>query len=251
MSPVLRRLATDVRFSLLMYARSRQSMFFSFVFPVLFLVAVWFLLGDQSAPAGHDQVAYLLPGIISTCILFSAINSTVGSIVKYRVSGTFRKLATTPLSSYELNASRVISGMVVVLLSSAVSLLVAWLEFGVSPDINAVSILVVVAGSATFVGLGMIMAYLIEDTDMVNTITYVVILPLIILSGSFFPVERLPGPLWFMSALSPLTYLNDGLRGAMFGGSLRDAIFYLGICGFLGFMLFVIGVAILMAKEEN
>jgi ABC-2 type transport system permease protein len=251
MSPVLRRLATDVRFSLLMYARSRQSMFFSFVFPVLFLVAVWFLLGDQSAPASREQVAYLLPGIISTCILFSAINSTAGSIVKYRVSGTFRKLATTPLSSYELNTSRVISGMVVVLLSSAVSLLVAWLEFGISPDINAVSLLMVVAGSVTFVGLGMIMAYLIEDTDMVNTITYVVILPLIMLSGSLFPVERLPGLLQFLSALSPLTYLNDGLRGAMFGGSLREAIFDLGICGFLGFMLFVIGIAILMAKEES
>jgi ABC-2 type transport system permease protein len=251
LSPVLRRLATDIRFSLLIYARSPQSMFFSFVFPVLFLVAVWFLLRDQSAPASQDQVAYLLPGIIGTCILFSAINSTVGSIVKYRVSGTFRKLATTPLSSYELNASRVISGMVVVLLSTAVSLLVSWLEFGVSPDINAVSILVVVAGSVTFVGLGMIMAYLIEDTDMVNTITYVVILPLIMLSGSLFPVERLPGPLQFLSALSPLTYLNDGLRGAMFGGSLRDAIFDLGICAFLGFMLFVIGIATLMSKEES
>jgi ABC-2 type transport system permease protein len=250
-SPILRRLATDVRFGLLMYARSRQSMFFSFVFPVLFLVVAWFLLGDQSTRAGKDQVEYLLPGIISTCILFSAINSTVGSIVKYRVSGTFRKLATTPLSSYELNASRVISGMVVVLLSSAVSLLVAWLEFGVSPDINAVSILVVIAGSATFVGLGMIMAYLIEDTDTVNTITYVVILPLIVLSGSLFPVERLPGLLRFPSVFSPLTYLNDGLRGAMFGGSLRDAVFNLGICAFLGFVLFVIGVALLMAREES
>jgi ABC-2 type transport system permease protein len=248
-SPVLHRLATDIRFSLLMYARSRQSMFFSFVFPVLFLVVVWFLLGDQSSRAGKDQVEYLLPGIISTCILFSAINSTVGSIVKYRANGTFRKLSTTPLSSYELNASRVISGMVVVLLSSAVSLLVTWLEFGVSPDINALSILMVITGSVTFVGLGMIMAYLIEDTDMVNTITYVVILPLIVLSGSLFPVQRLPQLLQFLSALSPLTYLNDGLRAAMFGGSVRDAIFDLGICGFLGFMLFVIGVGVLMSRE--
>jgi ABC-2 type transport system permease protein len=251
MSPALRRLATDVRFSLLMYARSRQAMFFSFVFPVLFLVVIGFLLGDQSAKASRDQVAFLLPGIISTCIMFSAINSTVGSIVKYRVSGTFRKLATTPLSSYELNASRVASGMIIVLLSSAVSILVAWLEFGVSPDINILSILVVVAGSATFVGLGMVMAYLIEDTDAVNTITYVVILPLIVLSGSFFPADRLPGLLRFGSVFSPLTYLNDGLRGAMFGGNFRDAAFNLGICAFLGFMLFVIGVAVLMAREES
>ncbi len=249
-SPVLRRLATDLRFGLLMYTRSLQAMFFSFVFPVLFLAVVWFVLGDTRDGANADLIEYLLPGIISTCIVFSAISCTAGSIVKYRAGGTFRKLMTTPLSSYELNASRIISGMIVVLLSSVVSLIVAWLEFGIAPSINVVSVLVILTGSVTFVGMGMVVAYLINDPDSVNAVTYVVVLPLVVLSGSFFPVERLPGLLMFPSILSPLTYLNDGLRDAMFGGSLRDAAFNLGICGFLGFMVFVIGVAILMAKEE-
>jgi ABC-2 type transport system permease protein len=250
MSPVLRRLATDLRFSLLMYARSRQAMFFSFVFPVLFLATAWFLLGDPSDPATREQVEYLLPGIISTCILFSAISCTAGSIVRYRASGTFRKLMTTPLSSYELNASRIASGQVVVLLSSALTLLVAWLAFGIAPDLNVVSVLVILAGSVTFVGLGMVIAYLIDDADSVNAMTYVVILPLIVLSGSLFPVERLPGLLRFPSIVSPLTYLNDGLRDAMFGGSYLEALFSLALCGFLGFMLFTIGVAILMSREN-
>jgi ABC-2 type transport system permease protein len=250
MSPALRRIATDVRFGLLLYSRSRQSMFFSFVFPVLFLAVVWFLLGDRSAGASREQVAYLLPGIISTCIVFSAISCTAGSIVKYRAGGTFKKLATTPLTSYELNVSRIISGMTVVVLSSALSLLVAWLEIGIQPAINALSVLIVVAGSITFVGLGMILAYLIEDSDSVNAVAYVVIMPLIVLSGSVFPVDRLPGILRFPSALSPLTYLNDGLRNAMFGGSFRDAIFDLAICGFLGFLLFAIGVGALMSREN-
>jgi ABC-2 type transport system permease protein len=249
MSPVLRRMATDLRFSLLMYARSRQAMFFSFVFPLLFITTAWFLLGDPSDQASREQVEYLLPGIISTCILFSAISCTAGSIVRYRASGIFRKLMTTPLSSFELNAARIASGLVVVLLSSAVSLLAAVLVFGVAPDINAVSALVLLAGAVTFVGTGMVIAYLIDDPDSVNAMTYVVVLPLVVLSGSLFPVERLPELLRFPSALSPLTYLNDGLRDSMFGGSTRDALFNLGICAFLGFMVFVIGVAILMSRE--
>src|SRR5512147_2570255 len=156
MPPVLRRLATDLRFSLLMYARSRQAIFFSFVFPLLFLAVVWFVLGDRSTEEGKETVAYLLPGIISTCILFSAISCTAGSIVKYRASGTFRKLMTTPLSSYELNTSRIVSGLAVVLISSAVSILAAWLAFGMAPDINVVSVLVVLMGSVTFVSMGMV-----------------------------------------------------------------------------------------------
>ncbi len=250
MSPALRRLATDIRFSLVLYSRSRQSMFFSFVFPVLFLIAIGFLLGDQAADPGKSQVRYLLPGIISTCIMFSAINCTVGSIVKYRAGGTFKKLSTTPLTSYELNVSRIASGMTVVVLSSVVSLVVAWLEFGLAPDINALSILMIIAGSVTFVGLGMILAYIIEDSDSVNAAAYAVILPLIVLSGSLFPTERLPGLLKFASALSPLTYLNDGLRDSMFGGSGGAALFDLALCGFLGFVLFTIGVAILMSREN-
>ena len=108
----------------------------------------------------------------------------------------------------------------------------------------------VIAGSVTFVGLGMILAYIIEDSDSVNAAAYAVILPLIVLSGSLFPTERLPGLLQFASALSPLTYLNDGLRDSMFGGNDGAALFDLALCGFLGVMLFTIGVAILMSREN-
>jgi ABC-2 type transport system permease protein len=248
MSRVLARLLTDARYSLLLFFRNRQSMFFSFVFPVLFMIALGYLLGGQT---DHSQVDFLLPGIIGMCIMFSAINGTTGAIVKYRANGVFRKIATTPLTGFELNASRAATGMVVVMLSSAVSLLMAWLVFGVVPDVNAISVLVVIAGAVTFVSLGVVVAYLIEDADSVNVVTYVVIIPLVLLSGSLFPVVRLPGILQFVSIFSPLTYLNNGLRDAMFGDSFRDAIVDTGICSFLCVMLFCIGVAILMSKEEG
>jgi ABC-2 type transport system permease protein len=240
------RLLTDMRYSLLLFLRNRQSMFFSFVFPVLFMVALGYLLGGQ---ADRGQVDFLLPGIIGMSIMFSAINGTTGSIVKYRANGVFRKISTTPLTGFELNASRIFAGTTVVLLSSAVSVLMAWLMFETTPEINTVSVLVLAAGSVTFVSMGMVAAYLIEDTDSVNVIAYVIIIPLILLSGSLFPTERLPGLLQFVSALSPLTYLNDGLRESMFGGNSGVALFNLALCGFLGFVLFTIGVAILMSRE--
>jgi ABC-2 type transport system permease protein len=241
------RLLTDIRYSLLLFLRNRQSMFFSFVFPVLFMVALGYLLDGQ---AGRGQVDFLLPGIIGMSIMFSAINGTTGSMVRYRANGVFRKISTTPLTGFELNASRTFAGMAVVLLSSAIAVLMAWLVFGTTPDINVVSVLVLAVGSVTFVSLGMVAAYLIEDTDSVNVIAYVIIIPLILLSGSLFPTERLPGLLQFASVLSPLTYLNDGLRDSMFGGNYGAALFDLAFCGFLGFMLFTIGVAILMSREN-
>ncbi|HUL62462.1 MAG TPA: ABC transporter permease [Methanocella sp.] len=241
------RLFTDVRYGLLLFFRNRQAMFFAFVFPALFLLAVGYLLGGES---DRSRIDYLLPGIIGMCILFSAISGTTGAMVKYRANGVYRKLATTPLTGFERNVSQMASGLVVVGLSAAVSLLMAWLVFGAAPDINPVSVLVVIAGAVTFVCLGMVVAYLVDDADSLNAITYVVIIPLVLLSGSLFPVERLPHLLRFVSVLSPLTYLNAGLRSAMFGGNYGDALLYTAICSFLCVVLFCVGVAILMGKEE-
>jgi ABC-2 type transport system permease protein len=241
------RLITEARYSMRLFFRNPQAMFFSFLFPVLFMIALGFLFGDQG---DGGQIRYLLPGIIGMSIMFSAISGTTGTMVKYRANGVFRKIATTPLTGFELNTSRTATGMLIVLLSTIVTLLMTWLVFGVMPAISIVSVLVLITGSVTFVCLGMVVAYLIEDTDSVNAITYVVIIPLILLSGSLFPVERLPGVLQFVSVFSPLTYLNDGLRNAMFGGSIRDAIVDTGVCCFLCVMLFTIGVAILMGRDE-
>lgn len=242
------RLITEARYSLRLFLRNRQALFFSFLFPVLFMIALGFLFGGQD---NSGQIRYLFPGVIGMCIMFSAISGTTGTMVKYRANGVFRKIATTPLTGFELNASRTLTGMLIVILSAVITLIMTWQVFGVIPAINIVSILVLITGSVTFVCLGMVVAYLVEDTDSVNAITYVIVIPLILLSGSLFPVERLPGPLRFISVFSPLTYLNDGLRNAMFGGSFRDAIMDTGVCCFLCLMLFVIGVAILMGKEEG
>ena len=243
-----RQFATDVRYSLLMYYRNRQALFFSFVFPALFLVMLGYLLGGPGS--GPGPVADLLPGIVSLCILFSAINGTAGSLAKYKVNGTFKKLSTTPLSSYLLNVSRIASGTIIVVLSSALSLLVAWLVFGVAPALTPVSALVVVVGSVTFAGVGMVVAYLIEDPDAVSAAAYVVILPLVLVSGSFFPVARLPVLLRMVSILSPLTYLNNGIRSSMFAAQPGTALVNMGICVFLCFMVFCIGVAIQASRES-
>ncbi len=242
------RLLTEARYSLRLFFRNPQAMFFSFLFPVLFMIALGFLLSGQD---DDGQIRYLLPGIIGMSVMFSAISGTTGTMVKYRANGVFRKIATTPLTGFELNASRTATGMLIVLLSAMITLLMTWLVFGVTPAVSIISVLVLVVGSITFVCLGMVIAYLLEDTDSVNAVTYVVVIPLILLSGSLFPVERLPDFLQFVSVFSPLTYLNDGLRNAMFGGSIRDAIVDTGICCFLCVMLFSIGVAILMGKEER
>jgi ABC-2 type transport system permease protein len=237
------RIALDIKYSLIQFSRNRQSILFTFIFPIVLFIILGYLLG------GSGYIDFLFPGILGMCILFSAVNETMGAIVKYRSSGLFQKITASPLSSIEWNLSRILTGTVVVLLSVMVAFIVALLVFGVRPDINVVLISLVLAGTFIFIGLGMIMSYIVENADSVNSASVTLIIPLMLVSGSLFPVDRLPDYLRFLSLLSPLTYLNEGLRSAMFGGDAGYAMTNLGILIFLGFVLFCVNAAILMGRD--
>lgn len=244
------RIATDIKYSLVQFLRSRQSVLFSLVFPAIFLVILGYMLGGDTAETGGvSYMGYLLSGILGMCIMFSALNETMGTISKYRANGVFNMLSVTPMSTIEWNLARIISGTVIVLMSVAVALAAAWLAFGILPAINVFSVLLVIAGAFMFIGMGMIIAYVFDDVRSPNMVSLMITLPLMMVSGSLFPVEQLPFLVRFFSILSPLTPLNNGLRDAMFAGNYGDALVSLLISIGLGFVLFTIGVAVLMGKD--
>jgi ABC-2 type transport system permease protein len=243
----MRRLIADIKYSLIQFSRNRQSIFFAFILPVLFLVLGWFLFGVPSGPA---YVGYLVPGVLGIAILGSAVDLTMGVIAGYRAIGLLKKIATTPMSRLEWSLSRAFTGLSVVLLSVSASLMAAWLMFGYIPVINALSILLVVAGSFMSVGIGMLIAYLIKDREAANMAAFTITFPLILISGSIFPTEQLPEFLRAIVALSPLTYLNNGLRISMMAGNMSDAMMNLAIIGVVGIVLLGTGGAILKWRES-
>ena len=360
------RIITDIRYSLLQFFRNKQSVFFAFIFPILFLVLAWFLFGGQSGPqalyyidgdgsqasvafleslnstagihlvsgsgmdlaqmlkdgqitayveipqgfgtsveaarsdnassvgiemyydrsraaapgiisavrhavneinmgdsacesvvlrsvgvatSGTSYAEFLLPGILGIAIMGSAVDTTVSFIAKLRSSGVFRKLAITPMKRFEWNVSRVVTGAIISILSASVSVIVAWLVFGVVPGISLAAVLLVLAGSVMFVGLGMIIAYIVKGEGSANA-ALTITLPLIFISGSIIPADQLPWFLKDLAIISPLTYLNDGLRSAMITGNMGDAWMNLAIVGVLAVLFFGIGVAVLKWRDE-
>ncbi|BAI60636.1 ABC transporter permease protein [Methanocella paludicola SANAE] len=245
------RITTDIKYSLLQFFRNRQSVLVTFLFPVVFLVMAWYLFGSRADYVMGNSALYadfLLPGIVGIAIMVSAVDHTVGFVSRLRAAGIFRKLAMTPIRRIEWNVSRVLTGTVVVLLSVAVSLAVAWLAFGVTPGLNLIVALLVLAGGVMFIGMGMVIAYIIKGDEAANA-AFTVTLPLIFLSGSIFPVGRLPWFLQAVAAISPLTYLNDGLRSAMVTGNMSSAVADLAVVSALALIFFSIGVIALRWRE--
>ena len=245
MAGSLSRIATDVRYSLAQFGRSRQSLFFTLAFPGLLMLVLGYMLGLPS-PGSLD---YLFPGILGMCIMFTAINETMSVLVRYRTSGLSQRLSVTPLSTAEWNVARIVYATLILLLSVAVAFAVAWLAFDVRQGISLLTVLLVAVGSLMFISLGTIIAGFVRDVKSVNAITFTITLPLMLISGSLFPVERLPAILQFASVFSPLTCLNNGLRSAMITGETGTALGNLFAGVFIALVLFCTGVAVRMKDD--
>jgi ABC-2 type transport system permease protein len=193
---------------------------------------------------------FVLPGIIGMALMMSSISSTVSVNVKNRARGVFRKLATTPMSRLEWNISKIISQTIIALLSVVVSLAVAIALFGLHPNIDIMTVVFILIGTLAFVGLGMIFAAVLKSEESAGTVSSMIMMPLMFLSGTFFSIDLMPSFLKIVAQISPLTYLNSGLRDVMISGNFNDAIINLVILTAIGAVFFVIGVALMKWKEE-
>ncbi len=203
----------------------------------------------DAATPGMNYFDFLLPGILAIAIM-SAINLAIGAITQLRDRGVFRKLATTPLSNTEWIAARITTWTIIVVLTLILAMVVAWLLFGIHPEINIISILLVITGTAMFAGIGIIFANYAKDPQSAVTASMAITFPLTFISGTFMPVENMPWFLQYIAKISPLTYLSEGLRSSMITGNLADATTNLAIIGVLGIALFGIGIIVFNWKED-
>ena len=70
------------------------------------------------------------------------------------------------------------------------------------------------------------------------------------LSGSLFPVDQMPWFLQIIAKISPLTYLNDGLRASMVTGNSSIILSSMAIIGVLAIVFFGLGVVTLKWKDD-
>jgi len=66
--------------------------------------------------------------------------------------------------------------------------------------------------------------------------------PMMFLSGSFFPIEMMPGFLQTLARTLPLYYVNEGLRASMVFVDHRTALSYSAIIGIFAAVVFILGI---------
>jgi ABC-2 type transport system permease protein len=194
-------------------------------------------LGDRPRANGADlqtlktqdlnAVSYLVPSILGMSLMQLGIFSAI-PLVGDRQKLILKRLSATPLRRWQLIGSNIIMRLLIGLAQTTIIVAIGAAVF----DVKITGSLLAVAGLAllgavTFISLGYVIASFAKTEDSANGMVSAIQFPLMFLSGTFFPIDVMPGALQSVARFLPLTYLSDAMRQVMVNGA---AFAPLGVC---------------------
>jgi ABC-2 type transport system permease protein len=168
---------------------------------------------DNIIPGKSNYFQFIAPGIMAMIVMMSVMTGLAVSISQEKQSGTMDGLLIAPISrlsiilgkAFAQTARGMIQGMIVLLLAISV--------FGVHVYGNwLVMILLMFLGVFAFMGVGILVSTIATAQETAMTIMMTFQLPMMFLSGIFFPIQQMPQVMQYISKAIPLTYEATSLR---------------------------------------
>lgn len=215
---------------ILRFFRQRNRIVGSVGTPILF----WLLFGAgldkwfriPGTPASSGFLQYFFPGSLVLTLMFTAIFSSI-SVIEDRREGFLQSVLVAPIPRWAMVLGKLLGGTFVAMLQGLIFLLLAltlpW-EASVAGLAQLVLLLWVV--SVALCGLGLALAWSMDSTQGFHAVMNLVLMPLWLLSGGFFPVP-VPGAdaswwetvLHYGMRLNPLSYAVSGVRQLLAGAT--------------------------------
>jgi ABC-2 type transport system permease protein len=208
--------------------RNPASAFFTFAFPLMFLVIFTSLLGSgrvEVAPGIFiEQDRYFVAAMGAFAVISATYTNLAISVAFTRDLGILKRTRGTPLPGWTYLTGRVVHAVLVSLL-----LVVITVAFGVlvySADVPAGRLLLefsaaVVVGAAAFSALGLATTAIIPNAEAGPPIVNAIILPLLFLSGIFIPLGE-DAPQWMKTVgdIFPVKHFAEAMLGSFYGSPL-------------------------------
>ncbi len=212
-----------------MYSREKESVFFSFLFPILLLTLFSVIFGPQfedGADGGMTAGLFFLPGMLSAGVLLTSFQTMALSVATERDDGSLKRLRATPMPPVTYFLGKVGLVGITSVLQTVLLLTVARLFFGVDlPDTAArwavfAAVFVLGVFSGTVLGI----AYSSMATS--RSIGAVVIGPMLVLqfiSGVYISFAEIPTWLQGVASIFPLKWIAQGMRSVFYPPEMASA----------------------------
>ncbi|WP_088227968.1 ABC transporter permease [Desulfosporosinus sp. FKB] len=160
-----------------------------------------------------------IPALIGLILQNVIAMLTSFSIVREKERGTMEQLIVTPIRSLELLLGKLLPFVLIGFVSLSLILVTGIFWFGVMP-MGSIPLLVLLSTIFLFtiLAIGLLISSIAKTQLQAMQMTFILILPSILLSGFVFPRETMPKLLQLMGGLLPLTYFLEIVRGIFLKG---------------------------------
>ena len=222
------RIGNEVR----TYFRQGDSVFFTFLFPVVMLTIFSTAFSNQSFgtdATGADVSAaeYYLPGMLAAGLLLSGLQNLAVDIANERSDGTLKRLAGTPLPVVSYFIGKIGQVLVTGAAQAALLLVVAAVLFGVALPTDPAKWFtfawVFVLGVTTSAVLGIALSRVPRSGKSATAVVIPIVLVLQFISGVYLAFSQLPDWLQNVASAFPLKWMAQGMRAVFLPENFESA----------------------------
>jgi ABC-2 type transport system permease protein len=189
--------------------------------------AVFRLAAGDHVPnlGGLSFFEFLAPGLILAAVMQRAFQSTAYTIMFDKLEASLSDLIGAPMSAAEVLAGWLISATAISFLIG-VTVALAMIFFGLGvPVYPLLALYFALTAILLFAAIGVISAIVSTKWDGLSGKETFMLVPLVFLSGTFFPVDSVPEGIWrTLFQLNPIVYYVDGFRYAVTGTAATDVV---------------------------
>jgi ABC-2 type transport system permease protein len=165
-------------------------------------------------------IDFLMPGIIALSIMQMGLFSVAFAFVQLKKQGILRRLLATPIQPASFLFAQVFTRLVVSIFQTLVIIGVAVLFFDVHLIGSIFAILALaLIGGALFISMGFAISGWAKSEEVAAPVANIIALPMMFLSGVFFPRDAMPQVLQTITDYLPLTYLAEAMRSVAIDGA--------------------------------
>jgi ABC-2 type transport system permease protein len=223
------------------FSREKSRIVSSLFTPLLWIIVFGGGLGSAISLGGVNYQVFIFPGILTMTILFSSVFFGLYIVWDKKID-FFKEVLVAPLSRTTIFAGKMVGGSIDALLQGCAMLLFGVL-LGIKYNVIAVAIsfLFMFILACALVSLGLIIGSNMESVEGFQLIVSFLVFPMFFFSGALFPIKNLPTYLLVFTALDPVTYAVDGLRGVLLGTSQLPVTLNLIVLTCFAFVMVAIG----------
>jgi len=208
----------ELKGELLLYTRSRELAFFTFLLPMVFFVLLGSTYGSDTVD-GVKGSRFLLAGMIGYGAISIAFAGLAIVVVIRRENGILKRLRATPLPAHTYITALLCAFLAAFAVEVVCLILIGRVLFGIPvPDRLGSLVLALLLGAVAFCGLGIGITALIKSAEGASAVVNAIYLPAAFLAGAFFSPHHFPQVLRAIANVLPLTYFLRLTRNVMLHG---------------------------------